>query len=137
MKCILTFKEISDYVAKNYGRQVQLNRVSAKAVEIKVAQKVLIATIKVPIEVTFEKVEDSQIVISYSGSAGVELLIKGALLFIREKLPQLAPMITNSSDKQLTIDLEKIAQAKSFIDKVRLTGISIDESALEVSAALK
>ncbi|MDE6077701.1 MAG: hypothetical protein K2G29_08210 [Muribaculaceae bacterium] len=137
MKGILSFKEVSDYVYSHYGRRVELRQVSNKTVRITVAQKVILATIKISIDITIEKVEDTKIEISYSGSKGIDLLIKGALHLVNEKLPQLAPMITETSGSHLTIDLEKIEQAKVITEKLRLSDIIIQEDTLELTAELK
>ena len=137
MKGILSFKEASNYLYSHYGRRVELRQVSDKTVRITVAQKVILATIKISIDITIEKVEDTKIEISYSGSKGIDLLIKGALHLVNEKLPQLAPMITETSGNHLTIDLEKIEQAKVVTEKLRLSDIIIQEDALELTAELK
>ena len=137
MKCVLNYKEVSEYVAAHYGKQVELRRIDSKTVGVKVAQKVILATIKIPMEITVENVEDSRLEIFYSGNAGVELIIKGALLVIREKLPQLASMIIESNGNHLTIDLEKVDMAKALVENVRLMGVEFEESDIVVSASLK
>ena len=75
--------------------------------------------------------------IGYFDSGTDKIDSKGALHLVNEKLPQLAPMITETSGNHLTIDLEKIEQAKVVTEKLRLSDIIIQEDALELTAELK
>lgn len=137
MKVSLSFTEIGNYIASHFDKQLDFYGYSPDIIEIKLTQKILLANIKISIKLKIEKIEGTKIYLSYSGSKGTEMLISGALLFMKETLSQIAGMISAAPGNQLIIDLNKVEEVKKVLETVQLQSIKVNESDVVITAILK
>lgn len=100
-------------------------------------------TIKMPffikqitINLSVEEVEGHDIMMSYSGGFGIDLVMKGALKFINGMSPEYGDVVDDKTANSFTIHLGKIKQLEKAFDYVELKQVRFDESEVIVDVSL-
>ena len=137
MNITLTFAELSKYISDHYGKTLTFGRVSEKEVCVSYSQKMFFKTIQVPVSITIDEVKAEAICVTYNGGFGIDMMIAGALSFMKAKLPELANVIVAKEGHQLSIELSQLPQTKALVENVRLNEILVLEDRFEVKAGLK
>ena len=137
MNLTISFAEISRFVGDHYRKKIAIKQLSTSEFSITYYQKVLIKEVGIDISIKIEEVGCESVIISYSGNIAVEMIIKGALSFLMEKIGNTIGALMIGTDKRIEIDLEKIKKAKAFTDNVALRAISVTSSGLDIEAVLK
>ena len=137
MNITLTFAELSKYISEHYGKTLTFGRVSEKEVCVSYSQKMFFKTIQVPVNITIDEVEDDAICVTYNGGFGIDMIIAGALSFLKSKLPELTNVIVSKEGHQLSIELAQLSKTKALVENLRLNDILICDNHFEISASLK
>lgn len=135
MKLIIGFKEISDYVEKNYGRKISVEQLSDKEIKVAYEQKILFKYIRIPVNVLVEQVSGAEVTLSLSGNMGIDMVVVGLLAFIRETMTELNGVMTVKG-KRVTLDLLKLEKTKNVLSKLNLTDMRFSEDSMEIEAVL-
>ncbi len=137
MKLVLSFAEISDYVRLRYGKTLTITRISDTELRVLYTQKVLVASIQIPVNIVIDEVRPAELLVTYKGRFGIDMIISGALTFFKSQLPEMAAAITPRDGHQLLIDLAQLPKAKALVDNVSLQSLTVLDDALELQATLK
>lgn len=133
----IAFEELAEYVRKHYGKKLGFARVAANEVCVTYEQRVFIATIQVPVNVTVDEVLPDSVAVTYSGKMGIDKIISGMLVFLMAKVPQLEALVKVEEGHHLRINLNGLEETRKVVDKVSLNDIEILENAVRVTAGLK
>lgn len=137
MNITITFAELSKYLSEHYGKTLTFGRVSGKEVCVSYAQKMFFKTIQVPVNITIDEVKDDAIIVTYNGGFGIDMMIAGALSFMKAKLPELANVIVPKEGHKLDIELSQLPQTKTHVENVRLSNILVYDDYFEIKATLR
>lgn len=137
MDITITFTELSKYISEHYGKILTFEKVSENELRILYSQNLFIKTIQVPVNITIDGVRHPAVCITYNGGFGVDMMIAGALTFMKAKLPELTNVIVSREGHRLIIDLSQLSQTKALVDNVRLNEILVRDDRLEIKAALR
>lgn len=137
MKAIISYKEISEYIAKQYGREVSLSKVADNEVNASVSQKVFIKTVRIGLNLKVEEVGPESVVLSYNGGFGIDLMVSGLMTFLKSKLPELSRIVTSEEDHRIRVNLANIDKARPVLERVTPQAIAFSEDSVAVTAALK
>lgn len=137
MRLLLSYKEISRYVASNYGQELDFSAVSPDTLKVSFAKKVVLTTVRLSVNLRIEKVEPAQVYLSYSGNTGVEMIIAGAIKMLLNSKPVLAEAISPDKDNRISVNLARFKKLKPALEKIELQAISVKEEGIEISAGLK
>lgn len=137
MKFTISFTELSKYIAEHYGKTLSFGRVSKNEVCVSYSQKMFFKTMQVPVNIIIDEVKDETICLTYKGSFGIDLIIAGALSFLKSIIPELANVVVTGEGHRLRIELSQLRQAKALVENIRLDEILVEEDGFEVKGALK
>ena len=125
MQIRLTYQEISDLIEKKAGRQLPIAYGGPHTVRISYPVTMLFRTTDIGIDLTIDSVDGGNIIISYSGGAGIDFMVKQAINMARNRPG--GDMIEPLTDNRLMLCLGKNAQAGSLLDHVTLKDICFDD----------
>lgn len=94
-------------------------------------------TILVPVNITIDEVKDYAICVTSNGGFGIDMMIAGALSFMKAKLPEMANAIVSKEGHHLCIELTQLPQTKALVENVRLNDIFVLENRFVLKAELK
>lgn len=137
MNITITFAELSKYISEHYGKALTFGRVSEKEVCVSYSQKMFFKTIQVPVNINIDEVKEDAVSITYNGGFGIDMMIAGALSFMKAKLSELANVIVSKEGHHLEIELSQLPQTKALVENVRLNEIIILEDIIEIKASLR
>lgn len=137
MKIEISFDEISALVRERYAKQISLARVSEKEVCVTYRQRILMASLPIPINLRIAAVEADAVSVGYNGGTAIDMIISGVLMFVKAKFPELGQAVDAGTDHTIRIDLTKIAKAKAIMATLALMDIKFSESGAIAEVALK
>lgn len=137
MKITISFAEISDFISEHYDKQLSFERVSDKEVQAAYTQKILFRSVQVPLNLTFDEVKSDSVTVAYSARLGIDMIISGALSFLKAKVPELSGCLIAEDGHRIRIELAQLAQTRKLVEAVSLRDIRVDDNALVVEASLK
>lgn len=137
MKIEISFDEISALVRERYAKQISLARVSEKEVCVTYRQRILMASLPIPINLRIAAVEADAVSVGYNGGTAIDMIISGVLMFVKAKFPELGQAVDAGTDYTVRIDLTKIAKAKAIMATLALMDIKFSESGAIAEVSLK
>lgn len=133
----MSFAELSEYIKNRYNKKLSFSKAGENEVRISYGQNILFKTIQIPVNIRVDEVKDETITVTYNGGLGIDLIITGALTFLKAKLPELTRGLKTEEGHRINIDLRKIEQLGKLVEAVTFTGISINEGGIRMEASLK
>lgn len=125
MQLRLTYQEISELIERKAGRALPLAYGGPHTVRVSYDVNVLFKTASVGIDLTVERIEGSDIYISYSGGAGIDFMVRQAISMAKNRPG--GELIEPLDGNRILLCLSKNAQAGSIFDHVTLEDICFDE----------
>ena len=87
MKLTISYAELQEYVASHFHKTVNVGYVDEKTVSVSLPIKVLAFTKSVSINVGVEKIEGTDLYLSYDGKMGIDLLVSPAISYAKRLVP--------------------------------------------------
>lgn len=137
MNITISFAELSEYIKSHYGKGIAFSKTSEKEVCVSYSQNLFFKTVQVPVSISIDEVKPESILITYNGGFGIDMMIAGALSFLKAKLPELTNVIVSKEGHQLSIELSQLSKTKALVDNLRLNDIVVHDNHFEVRASLK
>lgn len=137
MVVFTSFKELNSYIVKRFGKPVNLSYVEDKELRITYTQRILIKDVNVNLNIHIDKVNPDSLSVTYKGGMALDMMIKGAISYFREKLPELSEGIIPEDNHRILIDFKKIKKAKGIVEKISLRDIHIEKEGIRIELALK
>lgn len=133
----ISFAELRDYIKTHYDKSLTFSRVSEKELCASYEQHILFKTVQVPVSISIENVTPTSITISYNGRFGIDMIIAGAMAFLKAKMPELSDTLVPEEGHCVRIELSKLNQTKALIEALVLKEIHFLDNAVQVTASLK
>lgn len=137
MVVFASFKELNSYIVKRFGKPVNLSHVEDKELRITYTQRILIKDVNINLNIHIDKVHTDSLSVTYKGGMALDMIIKGAISYFREKLPELSEGIIPEDNHRIRIDFKKIKKAKGFVENISLSDIHIEKEGIRLELALK
>ena len=140
MKILIAFSEIQSLVNSKTRRELVLSAVDERTVKVETKVKVKVPLLgeiskTVGVEVSVEKIEDSDIQLKYDGGLGTDMIIGGLLMFLAST-PAMK-MVEKTPGHGILVHLGEIDEAKKDLDMMELTGIAFNDNAVDIEGKLK
>ncbi len=126
MELRLTFSEIGDMIEKKTGRRLPIMYSGPHSVRISYDVNVLFKTSSVGLDLTVERVQGSDILLSYDGGAGIDFMVRQALNMAKSRPG--GELIELVDGNRILLALSKNQQAGSLLDHIELRDIRFDEN---------
>ena len=125
MELRLTFDEISSMIEKKAGRSLPIVYGGPHTVRITYDVNVLFKSASVGLDLTVERVQGSDILLSYGGGPGIDFMVRQALNMAKNRPG--GELIELVDGNRILLALGKNQQAGSLLDHLELRDIRFDE----------
>ncbi len=134
MNIQIPYREIEDYVERKYRQSVRLTYVNNNTFCVSRDMKFLLATKNVSINLSVIQVEGSDVTLSYQAGFGIELLVKGALAWFKERL---TGVVEESDNNQLVVHLAEIQQLKKTFSVIYVQDVNFSQKDINIQLFLR
>ncbi|MCR4659080.1 MAG: hypothetical protein K5650_02160 [Bacteroidales bacterium] len=125
MQFRLTFEEIQQLIQRRAGRSVPIIYGGPHTVRVAYDVNVLFKQASVGIDITVDRINGSDIFLSYSGGAAIEFMLRSALGHIKNQPG--ANIIEMLDGNRLLLSLGKNPQVAQVFNAVEINDIHFDE----------
>lgn len=125
MELRFTYQEISEMIEKKAGRALPIIYGGPHTVRISYDVNVLFKTTSVGLDLTVERVNGSDIFLSYDGGAGIDFMVRQAINMAKNRPG--GELIEPLDNNRILLSLGKNQQAGSLLDHITLQDIRFDE----------
>ena len=135
MKLLLTYPELQTYINDHYGKQIETAYVSDNTICVSYILKILFIKKTISIDISIDKVDGTDIYLSHRGGIGIDLIVKGALKFLKQTLNNQSIEIVDS--EKIIIHLNQIETLNKILEIMELKNICFDIQHIIIEAKLK
>lgn len=125
MELRLTYQEIGSLIEKKSGRFLPIVYGGPHTVRISYDVNVLFKTASVGLDLTVERINGSDIFLSYDGGMGIDFMIRQAITMAKNKPG--GELIEPLDGNRILLSLGKNQQAGTIFDHIELRDIRFDE----------
>ena len=91
----------------------------------------------VTIDLIVDQVKENGIAIRHGGGIGTELLVEGAMNYLKRNMPQYRNVVEEQGGGVLMVHLDGIREIKRVCEQVSIDGISFESDSIVVVATMK
>lgn len=132
MNAVITYKEISDFIEKEYKIRPKFTTVDEKTFEVSYKPGVFMPAIAVKFHI--EAMRKDVVCISYDCGTAASLMIAGAVAYLEEKIP--SGIEVNTTDKRVNIYPLSVKQLQKALEYVALSNIVFEENSVNVALSM-
>lgn len=136
MKLTISYAELQEYVASHFHKTVNVGHVDGKTVSVSLPIKVLAFTKSVSINVGVEKIEGTDLYLSYDGKMGIDLLVSPAISYAKKLVPEKACFVEQMPGNIVKLRLGDIDKLQKVFEKVKLNNILFEQEDIVVEATI-
>ena len=132
MNAVITYKEISDFIEKEFKVCPKFTTVDEKTFEVSYKPGVFMPAIGVKFHI--EAMRKDFVCLSYDCGTAASLMIAGVVAYLEEKIP--SGVEVNTSDKRVNIYPQRFGQLEKALEHVSLSDITFEEQNVNVAASI-
>ena len=136
MKLTISYAELQEYVASHFHKTVNVGYVDEKTVSVSLPIKVFGFTKSVSINVGVEKIEGTDLYLSYDGKMGIDLLVSPAISYAKKLVPEKACFVEQMPGNIVKLRLGDIDKLQKVFEKVKLNNILFEQEDIVVEATI-
>lgn len=136
MQIKINYPEIKNAVARKFNKQIDLCYVDAATVKVAYTMSMWGLSKSIGVNLKVERIEGTDLYLSYSGSLGIELVVGPFLSFVKRLLPEKTEFIQEQGN-QIMIRLSEIEKLKKALEMVKLEHISFDNDGVVADVAVR
>ena len=122
MNISISFNEIKDFIAEKTNGKIDLDFTCVCANTVKVSYKPMAFLPAVNVDVMVAKVDNSQLVLSYTANPAIDMIIKGVSNYLDNHIPK-EIIELDASLQCVCINLDKIEQLQKPLEMTELKQI--------------
>lgn len=134
MNIQIPYNELSGFVRDRFNQNLVMNFVDEKTISISKEIRVAMLSKLVSVNLTVKQVSGNDVTLVYNGGMGLDLLVKAALKYFKEKMGGLVEELDGNT---LVVHLQKIEQLKDALKTVALGGLSFDKTNANVQVQMR
>ena len=132
MNAVITYKEISDFIEKEYKIRPKFTTVDEKTFEVSYKPGVFMPAIAVKFRIV--AMRKDVVCISYDCGTASSLMIAGVVAYLEEKIP--SGIEVNTTDKRVNIYPQSVKQLQKALGYVALSNIVFEENSVNVALSM-
>ena len=136
MKLSITYSELQDYVVSHFHKTVNLGYVDEATVSVSVPIKVFGFIKSVSINIIVKKIEGTDLILSYDGKMGIDLLVSPTISYAKKLVSGKADWVELMPGNIVKLRLGNIDQMKKVFEKLKLNNIFFEQGNIVVDASL-
>lgn len=133
----ISFAELHKYISEHFHKDLSFAHVAEKEFTVTFTQRVFIKDVHISVNIHIDEVKPAEVVITYKGGFAIDMIISGALSFLKEKIAELAQGIQPEENHRIRINLSKIEKTKAIVEKLSLKDLKVESDFLRLEANLK
>ena len=126
MNALITYKEISDFIERQYKIRPMFNTVDTQTVEVSYKSGAFIPAIVIKLKV--DEISDDIIQLSYDCGKGASFVITGAVAYLEQKMPKVIEV--NTADKRITVYPQQIKELEKVLEHVALNTVKFEGNSI-------
>ena len=134
MNIQIPYNELSAFVRDRFNQDIVMSFVDDKTISIGKEIKVAMLRKLVAVNLTVKQVAGNDVTLVYNGGMGLDLLVKAALKYFKEKVGGLVEELDGNT---LVVHLQKIEQLKDALKTVAIGGLSFDTTNANVKLQMR
>ena len=134
MNIQIPYNELSGFVRDRFNQNLVMNFVDEKTISIGKEIRVAMLSKLVSVNLTVKQVSGNDVTLVYNGGMGLDLLVKAALKYFKEKM---GGFVEELDGNTLVVHLQKIEQLKDALKTVALGGLSFDKTNANVQVQMR
>ena len=136
MKVELSFEEILALLRKKVSQPIELQYVAADTIAVSATVNVIIVPKKVSLNIRVNKIDGTDILLSYDGGVGIDIILS-LVLHIMDGDEKYGALYEKLPNNRLIVHLDKIPEIQSLLAKFILRDIWFVENAAVAQVALR
>lgn len=132
MNAVITYKEFSDFIEKEFKIRPKFTTVDEKTLEVSYKPGVFMPTISVKFHI--EAMRKDIVCLSYECGTPASLMIAGVVAYLEEKIP--SGIEVNTTDKRVNIYPQRFKQLEKALEYVALSNITFEENSANVALTM-
>ena len=136
MNILVSFNEIKDIISKKTNNKVNLDFTYVDYRTVKVSYKPMPFLPAVNVDVMVAKVDNSQLVLSYTANPAIDMIIKGVSNYLDNHIPK-EIIELDASLQCVCINLDKIEQLQKPLEMTELKQIYFEKENICAEIILK
>lgn len=134
MQIAISYREIQRFILHEFNKEVGIKYLNPKTLSVSFSPNRFIPSVR--IDITIEEIRETAILLSYSARRGINLIIRGLISFMDEKMNK--DIISIFPDKRLIyIQLYKIKGAQKTLEYLEPKDIRFVENGVMLDLAVK
>lgn len=132
MNCVITYKEISDFIEQKFKIRPLFSSIDRKT--LNVSYKPMAFMPSIDIKFAIDEISDDSVSISYDCGAAAALMIAGVVTYLNENIPN--GVDVNTTNRKVKIYPQQIEQVEKALEYVALSDITFDENNINIALLL-
>ena len=132
MNAVITYKEISDFIEKEFKIRPNFTTVDEKTLEVSYKPGVFMPTISVKFHI--EAMRKDIVCLSYECGTPASLMIACVVAYLEEKIP--SGIEANTTGKRINIYPQRFKQIEKVMEYVALSNITFEENSVNVGLSM-
>ena len=132
MNAEITYKEISDFIEREFKIRPKFTTVDEKTLDVSYKPGEFMPTISVKFQIV--TMCNDIVCLSYKSSAPASLMIAGVVAYLQEKIPN--GIEVNTTDKRVNIYPQRFKQLEKALKYVALSNITFEENSANVALTM-
>jgi hypothetical protein len=132
MNAVITYREISDFIEKNFKMRPKFTTVDDKTIELSYMPNLFMPTIAVKFHI--EAMRKDVVCMSYDCGTAASLMIAGIVAYLEEKIPN--GVEVNTTDKRVNIYPQRFKQIEKVLEYVSLSNITFEGNSVNVALTM-
>lgn len=132
MNAVITYKEISDFIEKEFKIRPKFTTVDEKTFEVSYKPALFMPAISVKFHI--DAMRKDIVCLSYECGTPASLMIAGVVAYLEEKIP--SGVEVNTTDKRVNIYPQRFKQLEAALEYVALSNITFEENSVNVALTM-
>ena len=137
MKAFIAYEELENYIADHCGQKIVFASAEGGKLKVRYNRKVLFTSVNAEILLHVQRVTGSIVGLAYDAGLGLDIVIAGAIKFIKLRMPDLGRAIVATEGRTVTLDLSLITSLSRVTEAVELQHIGFEKYGVEATFRLK
>lgn len=134
MNIQIPYNELSGFVRDRFNQDLVMACVDERTISVGKEIRVAMLRKLVSVNLTVKQVSDNDVTLVYNGGMGLDLLVKAALKYFKEKM---GGLVKEREGNTLVVHLQKIDQLKDALKAVSLRGLAFDKTNANVQLQMR
>lgn len=137
MQISITYAELQQYINLHFGKILECKYVDSSTVAVSTPVKVMGFTKNVGLNLRFEKVEGTNLYLSYDGKLGIDMLVNAAISFVKKFVPEKTELVEPLAGNVIKLRLVDVDKLEKVLEKIELKSIFYEQNAANIELFLK